>query len=118
MHQYRTHNCGQLRLVDKNKQVRLSGWVHRKRDHGNLLFIDLRDHFGLTQCVIENTNSLFKLVEKIKPESVACVSGKVVERSKDTINKELFTGAVEIKVSSFEALSEAKELPMPVFGEQ
>ena len=118
MHKYRTHTCSEITKKDTGKTVKLSGWIHRKRDHGNLLFFDLRDHFGLTQCVIENTNSLFKLVEKIKPESVACVSGKVVERSKDTINKELFTGAVEIKVSSFEALSEAKELPMPVFGEQ
>ena len=81
-------------------------------------FFDLRDHFGLTQCVIENSNSFFKTVEKIKPESVVCVSGKVVNRSKETINKDLFTGEVEVKVSSFEILSESKDLPMPVFGEQ
>ena len=98
--------------------VKLSGWIHRKRDHGNLLFFDLRDHFGLTQCVIENSNNFFKIVEKIKPESVVCVSGKVVNRSADTINKDLFTGEIEIKVSSFEILSESMDLPMPVFGEQ
>jgi len=98
--------------------VKLSGWIHRKRDHGNLLFFDLRDHFGLTQCVIDNSNKFFKEVEKIKPESVVCVSGKVVNRLADTINKDLFTGEVEIKVSSFDVLSESKELPMPVFGEQ
>ncbi len=118
MHKYRTHNCSEITKKDTGKTVKLSGWIHRKRDHGNLLFFDLRDHFGLTQCVIENTDSLFKLVEKIKPESVVCVSGEVIERSKDTINKDLVTGEIEIKIRSFEVLSEAKELPMPVFGEQ
>jgi len=118
LHKYRTHTCSEVTKKHSGKTVKLSGWVHRKRDHGNLLFFDLRDHFGITQCVIENTDNLFKLVEKIKPESVVCVSGDVVERSKDTINKELFTGEIEIKISSFEVLSEAQELPMPVFGEQ
>ena len=118
MHKYRTHTCSEITKKDTGKTVKLSGWIHRKRDHGNLLFFDLRDHFGLTQCVIENTDSLFKIVEKIKPESVVCVSGKVLERSKETINKELFTGEIEIKVSLFEVLSEANDLPMPVFGEQ
>ena len=118
MHKYRTHTCSEITKKHSGETVKLSGWIHRKRDHGNLLFFDLRDHFGLTQCVIENTDTLFKLVEKIKPESVVCVSGKVIKRSSDTINKELFTGEVEIKISSFEVLSEAKELPMPVFGEQ
>jgi len=118
LHKYRTHTCSEITKKHAGDTVKLSGWIHRKRDHGNLLFFDLRDHFGLTQCVIENTDSLFKLVEKIKPESVVCVSGKVVKRSSNTINKDLFTGEIEIKVSSFEVLSEAKELPMPVFGEQ
>jgi len=118
LHKYRTHTCSEVTKKHSGETVKLSGWIHRKRDHGNLLFFDLRDHFGLTQCVIENTDNLFKLVEKIKPESVVCVSGKVVKRSSDTINKDLFTGEVEIKVSSFEVLSESKELPMPVFGEQ
>jgi len=118
LHKYRTHTCSEITKKDSGNTVKLSGWIHRKRDHGNLLFFDLRDHFGLTQCVIENSNKFFKTVEKIKPESVVCVSGQVVERSLDTTNKELFTGEVEIKVSLFEILSEAKDLPMPVFGEQ
>ena len=118
MHKYRTHTCSEITKKNSGKIVKLSGWIHRKRDHGNLLFFDLRDHFGLTQCVIENSSEFFKIVEKTKPESVACVSGKVVERSADTINKDLFTGEVEIKVYSFEILSESKDLPMPVFGEQ
>ena len=118
MHKYRTHTCSEITKKNSGSTVKLSGWIHRKRDHGNLLFFDLRDHFGLTQCVIENSNSFFKVVEKITPESVVCVSGKVVNRSSDTINKDLHTGEVEIKVSSFEILSRSKDLPMPVFGEQ
>jgi len=118
LHKYRTHTCSEITKKNSGELVKLSGWIHRKRDHGNLLFFDLRDHFGLTQCVIENSNSFFKAVEKIKPESVVCISGKIVNRSSDTINKELFTGEVEVKVSSFEILSESMDLPMPVFGEQ
>ena len=118
MHKYRTHTCSELTKKDAGKTVKLSGWIHRKRDHGNLLFFDLRDHFGLTQCVTENNSNYFKEIEKIKPESVVCVSGTVVGRSKDTINKDLFTGEIEINISSFEVLSAAKDLPMPVFGEQ
>ena len=118
MNKYRTHNCSELSKKDSGKKVKLSGWIHRKRDHGNLLFIDLRDHYGLTQCVTEVDSKFFKLAEKIKPESVVCISGEVVERSKDTINKDLFTGEIEIKITSFEVLSSSKELPMPVFGEQ
>tara|TARA_B110000438_G_C15797514_1_gene643543 strand:+ start:143 stop:1936 length:1794 start_codon:yes stop_codon:yes gene_type:complete len=118
LHKYRTHKCSEITKKDAGKTVKLSGWIHRKRDHGNLLFFDLRDHFGLTQCVIENSNKFFKIVEKIKPESVACVQGEVVNRSSDSANKELLTGEVEIKVVSFEILSEANDLPMPVFGEQ
>ncbi len=118
MNKYRTHTCSEITKKNSGNIVKLSGWIHRKRDHGNLLFFDLRDHFGLTQCVIENSNKFFKMVEKIKPESVVCVTGKVIERSSDTINKELFTGEVEVKISSLEILSEAKDLPMPVFGEQ
>ena len=86
MHQYRTHNCNGLRAEDINQEVKLSGWVHRKRDHGGLLFIDLRDHFGLTQCVIENNSKHFSLLEKLKPESVISIEGKVVKRGKDTEN--------------------------------
>ena len=118
MHKYRTHTCSEITKKDADKTVKLSGWIHRKRDHGNLLFFDLRDHFGLTQCVIENSNNFFKIIEKVKPESVVCVVGKVTNRSSDTINKELFTGEVEVQVSSFEILSESQDLPMPVFGEQ
>ncbi len=118
MQKYRTHTCSELTKENSGNVVKLSGWIHRKRDHGNLLFFDLRDHFGLTQCVVENSNKSFQLVEKIKPESVVCISGKVVKRSSDTINKDLSTGEVEVKVSSFEILSESKDLPMPVFGEQ
>ena len=118
MHKYRSHTCSEITKKNSGDTVKLSGWIHRKRDHGNLLFFDLRDHFGLTQCVIENSNNFFKKVEKIKPESVVCVTGKVVNRTADTINKDLFTGEIEVKVSSFEALSESKDLPMPVFGEQ
>ena len=118
MHKFRTHTCSEITKKNSDTTVKLSGWIHRKRDHGNLLFFDLRDHFGLTQCVIENSNNFFKIVEKIKPESVVCVSGKVVNRSADTINKDLFTGEVEVKISSFEILSESLDLPMPVFGEQ
>jgi len=118
LHKYRTHTCSEITKKNTGETIKLSGWIHRKRDHGNLLFFDLRDHFGLTQCVIENSNKFFKIAEKIKPESVVCVSGLVVNRSKETINKNLFTGEIEIKVSSFEILSESNDLPMPVFGEQ
>ena len=118
MHKYRSHTCSEITKKEAGKIVKLSGWIHRKRDHGNLLFFDLRDHYGLTQCVTENGSNFFKEIEKVKPESVVCVSGKVVKRSVDTINKDLFTGEIEIIVSSFELLSAAKDLPMPVFGEQ
>jgi aspartyl-tRNA synthetase len=103
---------------EAGKTVKLSGWIHRKRDHGNLLFFDLRDHYGLTQCVTENSSSFFKEVEKIKQESVVCVTGKVVKRSSETINKDLATGEIEIAILSFLILSPASDLPMPVFGEQ
>ena len=118
MHKYRSHTCSDLTKREAGKSVKLSGWIHRKRDHGNLLFFDLRDHYGLTQCVTENTVDFFQKIEKTKPESVVCVTGKVVKRSKETINKDLSTGEIEIAVSTFEVLSAAKDLPMPVFGEQ
>ena len=92
MHQYRTHTCGELRLDHAQSEVRISGWVHRKRDHGNLLFVDLRDQYGLTQCVIDVSSPLFADVEGARPESVLTVTGKVVERSDETINKTLPTG--------------------------
>ena len=118
MNKYRTHNCSELSEKEINKNVYLSGWLHRKRDHGNLLFIDLRDHYGMTQCVIENNNNFFPVLEKTKPESVLKISGKVVKRSEGTENLELKTGKIEVSIESLEILSNAKELPMPVFGEQ
>ena len=118
MHKYRTHNCSELRPSHENTTVKLSGWVHRKRDHGNLLFIDLRDHYGITQCVIETTNANFKILERIKPDSVISITGKVLKRTLETINKDLPTGKIEVEFKELEILSEAEELPMPVFGEQ
>ena len=118
MNKYRSHNCAELSEKEINQIVHISGWVHRKRDHGNLLFIDLRDHYGMTQCVIENKNNYFPLLEKSKPETVLKISGKVVKRSSGTENNELKTGKIEIVIQSVEILSNAKELPMPVFGEQ
>ncbi len=118
MHKYRTHNCSELRLSHKSTTVKLSGWVHRVRDHGNLLFIDLRDHYGITQCVIEKANKNFKILEKIKPDSVISITGKVLKRTPETINKDLLTGEIEVEFKELEILSEAQELPMPVFGEQ
>jgi aspartyl-tRNA synthetase len=118
MNKYRTHNCSELNENEINKIVYLSGWLHRKRDHGNLLFIDLRDHYGITQCVIENNNKSFPILEKSKPESVLRINGKVVKRAVGTENKDLKTGKIEISIDSVEILSNAKELPIPVFGEQ
>ena len=109
MNRYRTHNCSELRPSNENKIVKLSGWVHRKRDHGNLLFIDLRDNYGITQCVIENTNQNFKVLEKINPDSVISITGKVLKRTSETINKDLPTGEIEVEFKELEILSEAKE---------
>jgi len=118
MNKFRTHNCYELNEKNIDLSVQLSGWLHRKRDHGNLLFIDLRDHYGITQCVIENKNKFFSVLEKSKPETVLRISGKVVERAAGTENSELKTGKIEVSIDSAEVLSDAKELPMPVFGEQ
>ena len=118
MNKYRSHNCAELSESDSGKKVLLSGWLHRKRDHGNLLFVDLRDHFGTIQCVIEHNSEYFKLLENLKPESVITVSGNVVERKKGTENKDLKTGKIEVNIESVEIISGAKELPIPVFGEQ
>ena len=118
MNKYRTHNCSEISEKEIDKNVYLSGWLHRKRDHGNLLFIDLRDHYGITQCVIENNNSFFPILEKSKPESVLKIIGKVVRRASGTENLDLKTGKIEISIVSVKVLSDAKDLPMPVFGEQ
>ena len=118
MNKFRTHNCSEINEKNINNIVTLSGWLHRKRDHGNLLFIDLRDHYGITQCVIENNNKLFPILEKSKPETVLKISGKVVSRAKGTENLDLKTGKIEIIINSVEILSKANDLPIPVFGEQ
>ena len=117
MHQYRTHNCNGLRAEDINQEVRLSGWVHRKRDHGGLLFIDLRDHFGLTQLVFDPDSSAFQEAEKVRNESVITINGKVVQRSDDTINKVLPTGNIEVYVDTLEVIGNSDDIPLPVFGE-
>ena len=117
MHPYRTETCGELRKENVGSTVRLSGWVHRVRDHGGLLFIDLRDHYGITQCVVDPKSPAFADAEKLKPEWVVRVDGEVVARSAETINPHLPTGEVEVRVETIEVLSEAKELPLPVFGE-
>ncbi len=117
MHDYRTHTCGELRRSDVGKTVRLSGWVHRLRDHGGLLFIDLRDHYGITQVVADPKSPAFALAETLKPEWVVRVDGEVVARSTETVNPNLPTGEVEVRANAIEVLSEAKELPLPVFGE-
>ena len=117
MHQYRTHNCNDLRSDDIDKEVRLSGWVHRKRDHGGLLFIDLRDHFGLTQLVFDPDSHAFQEAEKLRNESVITINGKVVKRSDDTINESLLTGKVEIYVETLEVIGNSDDIPLPVFGE-
>ena len=117
MHPYRTKTCGELRKENVGSAVRLSGWVHRVRDHGGLLFVDLRDHYGITQCVVDPKSPAFADAERLKPEWVVRVDGKVVARSAETINSHLSTGEVEVRVEAIEVLSEAKELPLPVFGE-
>ena len=117
MNHYRTHKCNELKISDVDKIVNLSGWVNRKRDHGGLLFIDLRDHYGLTQLVFDPDSKAFDLAEKITAETVIKISGKVVKRDDDTINSNLSTGEIEVYVDTLEILSEAEELPLPVFGE-
>ena len=117
MNQYRSHNCNELNISNVETNVNLSGWVNRKRDHGGLLFIDLRDHYGLTQLVFDPNSKAFDLAEKISAESVIKISGKVVKRDADTVNLNLSTGEVEVYVDSLEVLSLAEELPLPVFGE-
>src|SRR3954464_13901290 len=114
MHAYRTHTCGELRLGDAGVTARLAGWVHRKRDHGQLLFVDLRDHYGVTQCVIDISSPLFAQVDGLRLESVVSFTGKIVERSPDTVNPNLATGEVELVIDAYELLSSAEPLPFPV----
>jgi aspartyl-tRNA synthetase len=117
MHAYRTHTCGELRLAQVGETVRLSGWVHRRRDHGGLLFIDLRDHYGLAQCVVEPDSPAFAEADKARSEWVLTVTGKVVARSPETVNRELPTGEIEVRIEQVEVQSVAQELPLPVFGD-
>ncbi len=117
LHLYRSHNCGALRNTDVGKVVRLSGWVHRKRDHGNLLFVDLRDHYGVTQCVVEQNETTFTAVNGVRAESVVTILGRVVARSPETVNAALPTGSVEVRIDNFDVLSAAEELPIQVFGD-
>ncbi len=118
MNKYRTHNCNELNKDNSGQEIILSGWVNKKRDHGNLLFIDLRDNYGMTQCIIDKSNESFKLLEKIQLESVIKINGNVVKRSEDNINSELQTGEIEVNIDKFEVLGTCKELPMPVFSDQ
>ncbi len=118
MNKYRTHTCGELTKLDKEKKISLSGWINKKRDHGNLLFIDLRDNFGITQCVIDKNNEIFKKIEKLSLETVIKITGMVIERSNETINKNISTGEIEVKINNIDILGETKELPMPVFSDQ
>ena len=117
MNEYRSHKCNELTIKNVDSEVYLSGWVNRKRDHGGLLFIDLRDHYGLTQLVFDPDSNAFNFAEKISAESVIKVSGKVVKRTDDTINSNLPTGDIEVYVKEIEILSKSEELPLPVFGE-
>src|SRR5438552_3198858 len=118
MHAYRTHVCAELRPGNVGETVRLSGWVHRKRDHGHLLFVDLRDHHGITQIVTDTDSVAFKTLDRIRVESVVTIDGEVVARSKETVNPNLPTGEIEVRATGVAVQSAAAELPMPVFGEQ
>ncbi len=118
MNQYRSHTCGALRASDAEKVVKLSGWVHRKRDHGNLLFIDLRDNFGITQCVLDTASPVFQVLEKIRPESVITIEGKVLLREANTVNPKMPTGEIEISVLNVQVQSEAAVLPIQVVADE
>ena len=118
MNKYRTHNCNELNKKNTGEKVILSGWINKKRDHGNLLFIDLRDNYGITQCIIDKVNTNFEKLEKLQLETVIKIDGKVIRRSDDSTNKELNTGDIEVSINSFEILGACKELPLPVFSNQ
>ncbi len=118
MNKYRSHNCNELRKKNVGSNILLSGWINKKRDHGNLLFLDLRDNYGITQCIVDKRNKNFKDLEKLQLETVINVEGKVVHRSTETINKEIETGEIEVTIENFVVLGKCKELPMPVFSDQ
>jgi aspartyl-tRNA synthetase len=117
MHPYRTHTCGGLTAADVGSRVRLSGWLHRKRDHGNLMFLDLRDHYGLTQVVLQPEDEGFETASRLRAESVVTVTGQVVHRAAETVNPNLPTGAIEVRLETLSVCSSAEELPLPVFGD-
>ena len=118
MNKYRSHKCNELRKINVGNKISLAGWINKKRDHGNLLFIDLRDNYGITQCIIDKENAQFKELEKIQLETVIKVNGSVIDRSSDTINKEIDTGEIEVSIKDYEILGSCKELPMPIFSDQ
>ena len=118
MNIYRTHNCNEVRASNSDEKVTLSGWIHKKRDHGNLVFIDLRDNYGMTQCVVQKDSSHFEQIEKLKLETVIKITGSCIKRAADAINAELDTGEMEVVVDSMEVLGTCGELPMPVFSDQ
>ncbi|WP_440937968.1 aspartate--tRNA ligase [Candidatus Pelagibacter sp.] len=118
MSKYRTHTCSQLTKKEVGSKVKISGWINKKRDHGNLLFVDLRDNYGITQCIIDQENKNFKEIEKLQLETVVKIEGSVLERTTETINKEILTGEIEVSIDEFEVLGTCKELPMPVFSDQ
>ncbi len=118
MSKFRTHKCNELRKETVGDQVTLSGWINKKRDHGNLLFLDLRDNYGITQCIIDKENSDFKILEKTQLETVIKIVGKVVERSKESVNNDIETGEIEVVIKKFQILGECKELPLPVFTDR
>ncbi|MGB2388599.1 MAG: amino acid--tRNA ligase-related protein, partial [Henriciella sp.] len=117
MHLYRTHSCGELRQSHVGEVVKVSGWLHRRRDHGGVMFIDLRDHYGLTQIVFNPGVSGFETVERLRTESVLTIEGKVISRAAELVNDTLATGEIEIVATAVTVQSEAAELPLPVFGE-
>jgi len=118
LNKYRSNTCGELTKKNKGSEVVLSGWINKKRDHGNLLFLDLRDNYGITQCIIDKDNKYFSDLEKMQLETVIKVEGKVVNRSKETINSEIDTGEIEVVIEQHEVLGTCKELPMPIFSDQ
>ena len=118
MHKYRTHKCNELGIQNVNENVKLSGWVHRKRDHGQLIFVDLRDHYGLTQVVIDSSNKNFSVAEGLPLESVITITGTVVKRSDDTINKNLPTGHIEVNLSKLDIISKSNTLPLQVNSDE
>ena len=117
MHAYRTHHCSELGASNVGETVRLSGWIHRRRDHGGVLFVDLRDHYGLTQVVADQDNPVQRVLDQLKLESVVTVTGEVVARAPEAVNPKLPTGAIEVVAREVEVQSAAAELPMPVAGE-